>query len=623
MGGADIALVSLLEIWRIYRVYMLLAWAVLAMAGYFGFQAATRLAMAEGVIRAEATLALTMQAMDGHLRKFEPIPSLLAENDGVRRALSDANNLVARLTLNRWLYEKQVKIDALDIYVMTPDGLTIAASNFDRDESFIGQNFSYRPYFQGAVQGGLGRYYAVGTTSGVRGYYFAAPVRSSTGQIIGVIAVKVGLDAMEAEWRRQEAQIIVTDPQGIVFLSSQPSWLFHALLPLDADMLNQITASRRYADQNLRPLNHRLGLLGGAKMIFLDDQAGTQQSYVMARQLLPRVGWSVHVLQDARPIFAQARLYVLAGIMALGVILALALIVWQRRARAAERFALQEQAKVDLERLVLIRTQDLARMNQQMQTEVNERRAGEAELRRTQKDLVQAGKLAALGQMSAALSHEINQPLAAARNFADSASILIERGEYERARGNLGQILSLVDKMATIARHLRHVARKPDAELKAVDLPAVLSEAVALLGQRLDKIDMHIDLAPDLPAILGGPVRLQQVLVNLLSNAADAVAAADHPRISVSAKQIGKRVHLIVQDNGKGVPDAIVERIFDPFFTTKEVGSGLGLGLSISYNIMKDFGGDLRVSHAPQGGAVFTLDFAIATPKPKRKNDAG
>ncbi len=167
------------NVWRSNTARGVLAAVLIACAAYIGFQTAPQFYMAEGAARANATLALTVQALDGHLRRFEQVPTLLAESDGVRRVLQDPSDPVARLTLNRWLYEKKAKIDALDIYIMTPDGTTIAASNYDRKDSFIGQNFSYRPYFQGALQGKLGRYYAVGTTSGVRGYYFAAPVRSS------------------------------------------------------------------------------------------------------------------------------------------------------------------------------------------------------------------------------------------------------------------------------------------------------------------------------------------------------------------------------------------------------------------------------------------------------------
>jgi two-component system, NtrC family, C4-dicarboxylate transport sensor histidine kinase DctB len=261
-----------------------------------------------------------------------------------------------------------------------------------------------------------------------------------------------------------------------------------------------------------------------------------------------------------------------------------------------------------------MRTADLARVNTLLATEVAERRLTEVELRRTQSDLVQAGKLAAMGQMSAALSHEINQPLAAARNFADSAAILIDRGDTGRAKDNIGQILGLIDRMAAIARHLRQVARKPDGLLKDIILADAVAEALQIVGPRLADITVTLALPEDLPPVRGGPVRLQQVLINLFSNAADAVDGAEAGRITVAACVRESRVLLTVQDNGPGVPTAIIDRIFDPFFTTKGVGAGLGLGLSISYNIMKDFGGDLRVANAPGGsGAVFTIDLAIAT----------
>jgi two-component system C4-dicarboxylate transport sensor histidine kinase DctB len=212
--------------------------------------------------------------------------------------------------------------------------------------------------------------------------------------------------------------------------------------------------------------------------------------------------------------------------------------------------------------------------------------------------------------MSAALSHEINQPLAAARNYADSAAVLIDRGDTARARENVGQIVTLIDRMAAIARHLRSVARKPETPLKDISLSQAIDEALATVAPRLAAACATVTVAvpDDIPAVRCGPVRLQQVLVNVLSNAADAVDDRPDRRIEVAAKAGSGRVLLTVRDHGPGVAPAIADRIFDPFFTTKRVGSGLGLGLSISYNIMKDFGGDLRVANHPQGGAVFTVD---------------
>jgi two-component system C4-dicarboxylate transport sensor histidine kinase DctB len=175
------------------------------------------------------------------------------------------------------------------------------------------------------------------------------------------------------------------------------------------------------------------------------------------------------------------------------------------------------------------------------------------------------------------------------------------------------QILSLIDRMAAIARHLRNVARKPDAPLKDIVLRDAVAEAVDILAPRL--LQVSVDIPDDLPMVRGGPVRLQQVLVNLLSNAADAMADSADPLIEVTGRLVEGRVSLTLRDHGPGVPGAIADRIFDPFFTTKSVGSGLGLGLSISYNIMKDFGGDLRVANHPVGGAVFTLNLQASATK--------
>jgi two-component system C4-dicarboxylate transport sensor histidine kinase DctB len=336
---------------------------------------------------------------------------------------------------------------------------------------------------------------------------------------------------------------------------------------------------------------------------------GLEHEYLVAAQAMPEAGWTVHVLLDTAYLRGQARLAVTVFVLALAVALSLAVVVAQRRARLAERIAMQAAAQTGLEVLVQERTADLMRVNRQIETEVAERRLTEQELRRTQADLVQAGKLAALGQMSAALSHEINQPLAAARNYADSAALLIDRGDTGRARENIGQILSLIDRMATIARHLRNVARKPDEVLQVLAVPDVIAGAMQIADARIEAAgaSLCLHLPADLPAVRGGAVRLQQVLVNVLGNAADAVETLPDRRIDLSARAEGGAVILSVRDRGPGVPAAIADRIFDPFFSTKTVGSGLGLGLSISYNIMKDFGGDLRVTNHPEGGAVFEI----------------
>lgn len=568
----------------------------------------------EGSSRAQATLRLTIQSLEGRLRRFEVLPDLLADDEIIRSLALDPVRQDLRARANQWLKQQNTAVESSDIYVMTLDGKTVAASNFDRPDSFVGQNFDYRPYFKDAAAGGKGRFFAIGTTSGVRGYYFAAPVRSLEGTIIGVIALKIGLDEIEAEWRTQEYRILVSDPEGIIFLSTDPAWLYRGLLPLTPEQIAKTNTSRRYADADVSELPHISTVEHGIPLISLSGDDGEAREYLLAKQLMPIAGWTVQVLLDAGYMRRQAQLATAALLLFAGVAASILLMLRQRRLQMAERIALQEQTKLDLERRIIERTADLERVNHQIVTEIAERRMTEQELRRTQDDLVQAGKLAALGQMSAALSHEINQPLAAARNYADSAAILIDRGESAKARENVNQIVSLIDRMATIAKHLRSVARKPDAPLQSIDLRSAVAEAVAMAESRITVANavVVIDLPDDLPLVKAGAVRLQQVLANILSNAIDAVESSSNREITVSAAQSGQTILLTIRDHGPGVPPAIAARVFDPFFTTKRVGSGLGLGLSISYNIMKDFGGDLRVANNPEGGAAFTMVFAPA-----------
>lgn len=572
-------------------------------------RAVTQGYLSEGNARAETTLRLTANALEGHLRRYEALPELLADSPDILALVTGPADPAQRMAMNRWLQAKNAVVQSSDLYVIDRQGNTVAASNYDQPDSFIGQNFAYRPYFTQALAGGKGRFFALGTTSGVRGYYFGAPIRDARGVVAGVVALKIGVDDIEASWRTWEYRIIVSDPEGIIFMSTDPGWRYKGLLPLTADRLERTTASRRYAEAHLEELAFQSGAEAGFGLMQLLAEDGLEHEYLVTAQVMPEAGWTVHVLLDTAYLRGQARLAVAAFVLALGVALSLAVVVSQRRARLAERIAMQEAAQAGLEVLVQDRTADLMRVNRQIETEVAERRLTEQELRRTQADLVQAGKLAALGQMSAALSHEINQPLAAARNYADSAALLIDRGDTVRARDNIGQILSLIDRMATIARHLRNVARKPDEVLKVLALPGVIADALQIAGARLAAAGAVVvqDVPADLPPVRGGAVRLQQVLVNVLGNAADAVETLPDRRIDLIARAEDGAVIIAIRDRGPGVPAAIADRIFDPFFSTKTVGSGLGLGLSISYNIMKDFGGDLRVANHPSGGAVFEI----------------
>ena len=585
----------------------LLLFAVVFQGGAF----ATRSYMDEASLQASSALRLAVSALSGHLSRYEPLPALIAEHDDIKDLISHPGDKALRDAANIYLKEINSLLESADVYVLTLDGNTIAASNYESKTSFIGENFSYRPYFQEAARGMQSRFYARGTTSFVRGYYFSSPIRVD-GQIRGVIVFKVDIDSIENSWRGGEYKLFVSDPEGIVFMTGSPEWLYSSTLPLNSARLQRTQASRRYAEAELKPLPITRSRLGDHTLMTMTT--ADRREYLVLSQYMPEADWTVNVLMDTASVRAQARTTIIAIVLFLCLAgLALA-IVLQRRARLAERMRMQTEARNELEHRVEERTADLALVNQRIEEEIAERRLTELELRKTQADLIQAGKLAGLGQMSAALSHELNQPLAAAKTYADSAAMLIDLERVPEARDNVRRISGLIDRMASISRHLRNFARKPNEKLGPVALDAVIADTLEIVSARLKTADadLLIALGNDAVMVHAGFVRLQQVLVNIITNAADAVEGLADRRIHVGAERLGDKIILTIRDHGPGVPAAITERIFDPFYTTKGVGKGLGLGLSISYNIVKDFGGSLSVTDHPDGGAVFRIELEAA-----------
>jgi two-component system C4-dicarboxylate transport sensor histidine kinase DctB len=573
---------------------------------------ATRSYMDEASLQANSALRLAVSALSGHLSRYEPLPALIADHDDIKELITHPDDKGLRDAANVYLKEINSLLESSDIYVITLDGDTIAASNYDLKTSFVGQNFSYRPYFQDAAKGRQSRFYALGTTSFVRGYFFASPILVN-GRITGVIVFKVDIGSIEASWRGGEYKIFVSDPEGIVFMTGSPEWLYASTLPLTSERLKRTQVSRRYAETDIAPLPITRSMLGNHELVTMTT--AERREYLVLSQYMPEADWTVNVLMDTASVRAQARTTIIAIVLFLALASLALAIVMQRRARLAERMRMQLEAHNELEHRVEERTADLALVNERIEEEIAERRLTEQELRKTQADLIQAGKLAGLGQMSAALSHELNQPLAAAKTYADSAAMLIDLERVPEARDNVRRISGLIDRMASISRHLRNFARKPNEKLGSVALDAVIADTLEIVSARLKTADadLLIELGSDAVMVHAGFVRLQQVLVNIITNAADAIEGLADRRIHVSAERQNEKIILTVRDHGAGVPAAIADRIFDPFYTTKGVGKGLGLGLSISYNIIKDFGGSLSVSNHPDGGAVFRIELEAAT----------
>ena len=564
--------------------------------------------------RESSTLTLAVEGLKGSLRRFEALPALIADTPGLAQALRDPADPALLERVNADLRRTAREVGLSDIFLIDTDGLTIAASNHWKELSFVGQNFAYRPYFTGALSGEQGRFFALGTTSGERGYFFAEPVRDGA-EILGVLAVKFTVDGFEKAWRDGTNDIIVLDEAGVIFMASRPDWHFRALEPLTRAALARIEQTKQYPMDQLRQLRTtRRAAEAGFEQLQITGATGTTETFIVQSQMIPEAGWQVSLLTPADPAWTRA-----AGTFALSALLLLliglvATVVLLRRMQLQERINAALSMQVELEHRVTQRTAELKAANIHITQEVEERRAAETLLRQTQTELIQAGKLAALGQMSAALSHEFNQPLAAVKSFARNALAYLDRGEADKVRQNVGMIDDMADRLAAISTHLRSFARRPGERTEPIRLDRAIDSALAIVEPKMRAAGCRVDRQGNSAAlrVLGGQVRLQQVFVNLLSNAVDAMADDPEPVIGLHIVTDATHARITVRDHGAGMTEDEIAQLFDPFFTTKEPGKGLGLGLSISYNIVRDFGGMLEGRNHPQGGAVFSVTLSLA-----------
>ncbi|MGG2399948.1 ATP-binding protein [Pseudomonas sp. SH1-B] len=544
------------------------------------------------------TLDLYVANLLGTLRRYEVLPQILGDLPGLRAALHAPQEPAALDSANRLLARVKAQTGADVIYLMNPRGVTLAASNWDKPDSFVAGNFAFRPYFREALAGRLGRFFGLGTTSGKRGYYFAYPVREDE-QNIGALVVKVDLDHTETLWGNTPEQLLVTDTNGVVILTSRPDWRFHASRPLDRAEQAAIAANQPYPTQAPPTLD-------------LDSNAWLTQS-----RALEETGWTVSILAPRILLDRPVRSAVAVGAAALLALLLLLGLLMLRRRHYLERIAFDAQAKAELEQRVTERTLDLELLNSRLKQEVLEREQAQQELVRAQDELVQAGKLSALGTMSASISHELNQPLGAIRSYAENASTLLDHQRSDDARANLKLISELTERMASIIAHLRAFARRDRHAPERVALQPALDDALSLLAKR--RRSMDVELIRDLPDatlwVQAGETRLRQVLGNLLGNALDALIDKAPPRrIWISVEHQAEHLHLLLRDNGPGFSPESLARAREPFFTTKTSAQGLGLGLAICDSLVRALDGELLLANHPAGGALITLRLRLASP---------
>jgi two-component system C4-dicarboxylate transport sensor histidine kinase DctB len=421
--------------------------------------------------------------------------------------------------------------------------------------------------------------------------------------------VKAEFDQLESDWSAAEPAF-ATDPRGVILVTSITPWRFSPLAPLPAAEQRKLRAENRFgaAPFNVVAIAPPVAVGRPPTLVAATLPGRAPSPFMVASADLGAAGWTVFTLtptgESLRTAVAAARaVALLAGLAVCG--LAVALLRW--RGRAAVRAARQEAARVELEARVGERTAELRTTNRKLTVEMEERRRAEAHVHQMQDQLVRSNKLATLGQIAAGVAHEINQPVAAIRTYADNAAVFLERADTKTAASNLGLIAGLTDRIGLITDELRAFARKTNAPPAPVVVRDAVEGALLLVGPRIRQQGVRVVRSEEAEGlrVMAERFRLEQVLVNLLQNALEALEGAADPQIAIQVSARRNQARVVIADNGPGVAPQAAKTLFTPFATTKPL--GLGLGLVISRDIVAEFGGELTLEPGPGASFVITL----------------
>ncbi|MFJ4388327.1 ATP-binding protein [Pseudomonas soli] len=567
---------------RLGLIILLILVGTTLSAGWAMHQA-KREAMATDARRASQQLGLYANALHTLIERYRALPAVLALDPELIAALHGPVTEQVQDALNRKLERINGAANSSTLELLDRTGLAIAASNWRLPTTYVGSNYGFRPYFKQTRSQGSGRFYAVGVTSGVPGYFLASAVNDEHGRFLGAMVVKLEFPELEREWRQGSDILLVSDARGITFIANQDGWRYRELQPLSGADRAELAETRQYDKQPLVPLQHQAltRFTDTSHLTRVQGPDGTAE-YLWERLPLEAEGWTLHLLR--KPQVAEDGRNAALAAAAIWLSLVFAALFVSQRLRLAR---LRQRSREELKRQVEERTR---------------------ELRTAQEGLVQSAKLAALGQMSAALAHEINQPLTTQRMQLETLRLLLDHGRHDEARQALEPLEQMLSRMAALTGHLKTFARNSPGGLRErLDLATVVDQALHLLDTRIRAESVEVALYLARPAwVRGDAIRLEQVLINLLRNALDAMADKRYKRLEIRIEADDAQWRLSVLDSGGGILDTDLCRVFDPFFTTKPVGEGLGLGLAISYGIVIDAGGHLQVENLP-GGARFSL----------------
>ncbi len=525
--------------------------------------------------RAELRLALYSGNLLSELRRNAIVPQLLARDPTLISALSSQDYSLSTQRLISFVEE----IGAASLMLLDRDGRVVAST----DRNKLGTNFRRESYFVDALRASDTIFTVQRRESGSFNFSYSRRI-SDKGQALGVIVVEVDLQKFERAWAGISDAVLVTDSEGVIILATEPRW-------------RGVTEAEALADQPPESAIQR-AIQATADWTALPADAYVKGEAVIRMEgRIPFRGWRIASFTTYTSVRERVNGVLALEIMGFAILLALAFYLVSRK--NAVRMALFQRESAELRLL-----------NARLQREIAEREKVQETLAVAEQTLAQSSKLAALGEMSAAVSHELNQPLAAMKTYLAGARLLLRRNRPEEALSSFQRIDDLIERMGAITRQLKSYARKSGDQLTPVNMGEALASALSMMEPQLKQRRIRITRAlPDNPVmVMGDRIRIEQVMINLLRNAMDATQTVAEPEIDIILAA-GETATLTVRDNGEGIKD--LDNLFEPFYTTKKPGEGVGLGLAISSGIVNDLGGRLTARNAKGGGAVFEVQLPI------------
>lgn len=522
---------------------------------------------------AKNRLSLYDRSLNSTLEQFQYLPSVLARYPIIISAHSATTNKLLNQQLAN--FSKEAELEA--IYIMDREGLVLASSNYDTLRTFVGQNYGFRPYFNKALLGKRGEFFGIGATTGRPGYFISEPVYDPLGNVTSVVAIKLDVGELQKAWEEGNERVFASNRDGVIVLSSNPAWLYQTLSTLSEQQLSDIKTKKQFGNKPLSPfawqqIAQSAVLIGGEKFVYVSTPA-------------KRLGWHVHYLLSERRIFERATLVTFIFGGALSALLAFATFMRSVRIRAALHASQADRVQL---------------------------RATNTELKNAQNELARTSKLAALGQLSASVTHELGQPISAMRNYLTAAEL---DGEFKSAH-TLEKLNKVVERMGNITKQLRFFTRPGDEALERVSFQDVFTGAMGLVEHdiRAANVLLETNIFSTPVIVYGNRLRLEQVLVNLIKNALAAMETTKKAVLNIEIKQHQNRAMMSVQDNGIGFGARKMEQLQEPFHSTRASGDGMGLGLSISAAIIKEHNGEL-IAQNMEHGARFSMSLPLLNEK--------